>query len=103
MEVWAPALATGKGILSPAFQQQRLAGMVTAGPGVTYGLGLFEITGFLGHDGEVPGYDSVALYQPASKTTVIVLGNLSPLLSTPPQSSLETFPNVATALVQAIS
>lgn len=103
LEIWAPALATGKGILSPAMQQQRLSGMVTVtGGGVTYGLGVFEVAGFLGHDGEVPGYNSVVLYSPQKQETAIVLGNTSPILNIPQQPNLESFPNMLTALSQAL-
>jgi D-alanyl-D-alanine carboxypeptidase len=104
LEIWAPALATGKGILSPAMQQQRLSGMVnvTGAPGVTYGLGVFEVGGFLGHDGEVPGYNSVVLYSPQKQETAIVLGNTSPIINIPQQPNLESFPNMLTALSQAL-
>lgn len=104
LEVWGPALATGNGILSPAMQRQRLSGMVnvTGAAGVTYGLGVFEVGGFLGHDGEVPGYNSVVLYSPQKKETAIVLGNTSPIVNIPAQPNLESFPNMLTALSQAL-
>lgn len=43
-----------------------------------YGLGVMEIAGFLGHRGEVPGFDSCLLYSPELDATVIVLLNLNP-------------------------
>ncbi len=101
LETWAPALVTGKGVLSPSMQQQRLQ-MVNTGQGISYGLGIAQITGFLGHDGEVLGYNSTMLYSPQAKTTLVVLGNTSPLLNVPQQPTLESLPYVATALVKAL-
>lgn len=101
LATWARALLTGSGILSPSVQAQRLQ-MVNTGSGATYGLGILKITGFLGHNGEVAGYDSVALCSPQVKLTVVILGNTSPTLNEPPQRTLETLPYVATAVVKAI-
>jgi D-alanyl-D-alanine carboxypeptidase len=101
LETWAPVLVTGNGVLNAAMQQQRLQ-MVNTGQGITYGLGIAQITGFLGHDGEVYGYNSTMLYSPQTKTTLVVLGNTSPILNKPPQPTLETLPYVATALVRAL-
>ncbi len=101
LETWAPVLVTGKGILSPSTQRQRLQ-MVNTGQGISYGLGIAQITGFLGHDGEVAGYNATALYSPQANVTLVVLGNTSPLLNLPQQPTLETLPYVATALVRAL-
>jgi D-alanyl-D-alanine carboxypeptidase len=101
LEAWAPVLATGSGILSPSMQQQRLQ-MVNSGSGYSYGLGILNITGYLGHDGEVNGYNSFVLYQPQTKAAIVALGTTSPIIDVPPQPSLETLPYVATALVRAV-
>jgi D-alanyl-D-alanine carboxypeptidase len=101
LEAWAPALATGKGILNARTQQQRLQ-MVSAGPGLSYGLGVLNITGYLGHDGEVAGYNSVVLWDPVRKAAIVVLGTTSPLTNLPRQPTLEILPYVATALVRAL-
>jgi D-alanyl-D-alanine carboxypeptidase len=101
LEAWAPALATGKGILSPSMQQQRLQ-MVNTGQGISYGLGIAQITGFFGHDGEVVGYNATMLYSPQANATLVVMGNTSPLLNVPAQPTLETLPYVADALVKTL-
>jgi D-alanyl-D-alanine carboxypeptidase len=101
LETWAPVLVTGNGILNPSVQQQRLQ-MVNTGQGISYGLGIAQITGFLGHDGEVMGYNATMLYSPQTKATLVVLGNTSPLLNVPQQPTLETLPYVATALVKVL-
>lgn len=42
-----------------------------------YGFCLTNVDGWLGHNGDVPGYQAVARYHPELKTTVVVLTNLS--------------------------
>jgi D-alanyl-D-alanine carboxypeptidase len=101
LETWAPVLVTGKGVLNPSMQQQRLQ-MVNTGQGFGYGLGLVQITGFFGHDGEVYGYNATELYSPQAKTTLVVLGSTSPILNVPPRPTLESLPYVATALVKVL-
>ncbi|MEU4172271.1 serine hydrolase domain-containing protein [Streptomyces sp. NPDC026665] len=75
---WAPALADGK-LLSPRTQRQRLRFVPTSDvPGTpTYGLGIVDFSGFLGHDGQIPGYNSFVGYDPTRKATVVVLVNLN--------------------------
>lgn len=101
LEAWAPSLATGKGILNPSMQQQRLQ-MVNTGVGASYGLGILQYGASFGHDGEVMGYNATVLYSPQAKTALVVLGNTSPLLNVPQQQTLESLPYVATALVKAL-
>ena len=81
---WAPALATGRGLLSERMQEKRLAFVAIPGSkGIDgYGLGILEIDGgqfgrLLGHDGQPVGYDSFALYAPRTKITTAALGNTS--------------------------
>jgi D-alanyl-D-alanine carboxypeptidase len=44
-------------------------------PPLRYGFGPFEDHGWIGHDGEVPGYESLTLYLPAEEATLVVLTN----------------------------
>ena len=76
MHIWAPALATGK-LLSPAMQAQRLQTRSTPGqpPGQGYGLGIFNLGGWIGHNGSVPGYEAVAVYLPEKQMTLVILLN----------------------------
>ena len=76
MHIWAPALATGA-LLSPAMQAQRLQTLSMPGqpPGETYGLGIFNLGGWIGHNGSVPGYQAVAVYLPEKQTTLVILTN----------------------------
>ncbi|MFE5859850.1 serine hydrolase domain-containing protein [Streptomyces virginiae] len=70
---WAKSLATGT-LLTPATQAQRLD-VVDALPGTGYGLGIFNVQGWIGHNGSLPGYGSLVLYLPEAKATLVVLLN----------------------------
>jgi D-alanyl-D-alanine carboxypeptidase len=69
---WARDVATGK-LLTPASQRQRLRFNPTAVPHVGYGLALNNSNGWLGHNGGVPGYQSLTIYLPSERATVVVL------------------------------
>jgi D-alanyl-D-alanine carboxypeptidase len=71
---WAKTVATGA-LLSPETQKQRLKTLPTGFPGLSYGLGIFETGGWIGHNGSIPGYESVTVYLPALKATLVVLLN----------------------------
>ncbi|MEY9941605.1 serine hydrolase domain-containing protein [Streptacidiphilus sp. MAP5-3] len=76
MLYWAPALAEGT-LLSPELQRERLTFVRTSPNGPGYGLGIVDFLGFLGHDGQIPGYNSFEAYDPALKATVVVLLDLN--------------------------
>ena len=72
---WAPVVATGRGLLTPATQAQRLQTVHVPGAhaDVSYGLGLLVNAGWRGHNGSLPGYESVTVYLPAEDTTMVLL------------------------------
>ena len=85
---WSETLATGDGLLSPEWQQQRIDSFdfdlpVYAGDGVdrpqtparAYGLGLGLALGWYGHDGTMPGFNTVLQHHLESGTTLIVMTN----------------------------
>ena len=74
---WAPVLATGRGLLTPRTQAERLQVVHIPGapPDVSYGLGLFVIAGWIGHNGSLPGYQSLTIYLPGEHTTLVILIN----------------------------
>jgi D-alanyl-D-alanine carboxypeptidase len=76
MHIWAPALATGK-LLTPEMQAQRLQTVGAPGlpPQDGYGLGIFNLGGWIGHNGSLPGYQTVSVYLPQTKTTMVILIN----------------------------
>jgi D-alanyl-D-alanine carboxypeptidase len=74
---WGVALGTGDGILDPAMQAQRAESLALdpAGPTRAYGLGAGNSDGWIGHTGELPGFNTVVLYSPEAQTTIVVMVN----------------------------
>ncbi|MFJ4525398.1 serine hydrolase domain-containing protein [Streptomyces sp. NPDC088810] len=80
LRIWAPTVATGelpdgKRMISRATQRQRLITPATPIPGVGYGLGIFNVHGWIGHNGSLPGYESLTVYLPATRTALVVVLN----------------------------
>ncbi|WNO70551.1 serine hydrolase domain-containing protein [Streptomyces sp. AM8-1-1] len=71
---WARILATGT-LLKPATQAQRLDTAPTNIPGASYGLGIFNVQSWIGHNGSLPGYESLTMYLPEAEATLVVLLN----------------------------
>ncbi|WP_231391897.1 serine hydrolase domain-containing protein [Arthrobacter sp. 35W] len=70
--VYDRALGTGQGLLSQAAQIERLKSF----PGPTgYGLAVGCIDGWMGHTGELPGFNTSLFYDTTSDTSVVVLVN----------------------------
>jgi D-alanyl-D-alanine carboxypeptidase len=44
-------------------------------PDTGYGLGIFNVAGWIGHNGSLPGYESLVVYLPEAKATLVVLLN----------------------------
>ena len=49
--------------------------MTPALPGTGYGLGIFDVQGWIGHNGSLPGYQSLTVYMPQTQATLVVLLN----------------------------
>jgi len=91
LKIWAQVL--GKGLLlSPEMQKQRFASLqpIISSPCQDndpdrpkrecpdydqYGYGFGKINGWIGHTGEYVGYTSLVMYEPVSKSTVVILTN----------------------------
>ncbi|ROO86628.1 D-alanyl-D-alanine carboxypeptidase [Actinocorallia herbida] len=74
MKRWAPALAEGA-LLKPETQVERLNAPASGVPGLRYGLGIFDDHGWLGHNGSIPGYQTVVVQLPEEDATLVVLAN----------------------------
>lgn len=78
--IWAKALGRGT-LLSKRTQKERLAFApldgVSSPLSIGYGLGVFEIQGFVGHNGAILGYSSVVFYRPDRDATIVAVGNES--------------------------
>ncbi|MGW7243659.1 serine hydrolase domain-containing protein [Streptomyces sp. NPDC054804] len=80
LHTWARTAATGvfpdgTTMVGPAVQKQRLTTPSTGIPGAGYGLGIFDVQGWIGHNGSLPGYEALTVYLPSTRTTVVVLLN----------------------------
>jgi D-alanyl-D-alanine carboxypeptidase len=64
-------------LLAPEMQKQRLQTLSIPGqpPRDGYGLGIFNLGGWIGHNGSVPGYEAVAVYLPEKQLTLVILIN----------------------------
>ncbi|WP_406005635.1 beta-lactamase family protein [Streptomyces sp. NBC_00637] len=80
LRVWARTVATGVlpdggRMVSAATQKQRLITPPTPIPGTGYGLGIFDVQGWIGHNGSLPGYESLTIYLPSARATLVVVLN----------------------------
>ncbi|MFD4604982.1 serine hydrolase domain-containing protein [Streptomyces sp. NPDC058464] len=80
LRTWARTVATGvfpdgATMVGPVVQKQRLTTPSTGIQGAGYGLGIFDVQGWIGHNGSLPGYESLTVYLPSTRTTVVVLLN----------------------------
>ncbi|MFD5771245.1 serine hydrolase domain-containing protein [Streptomyces sp. NPDC127049] len=75
---WAPVVATGK-LLSPATQAERMKTLPTGFPGTGYGLGILDTNGWIGHNGSLPGYETVTVYLPSQRATLVLMLNTDSL------------------------
>ncbi|MFD6858260.1 serine hydrolase domain-containing protein [Rhodococcus sp. NPDC060086] len=79
LEIWGRALGTGQGILTPEAQRLRLDSfqynLPPATPQRAYGLGLGIEDGWVGHTGELPGYNTYVGYLPETQTVLVVAVN----------------------------
>jgi D-alanyl-D-alanine carboxypeptidase len=74
---------------------------VPAPPGAPnggYGLGLFDLAGWIGHNGTVPGYQTAVFYLPEKRTTMVVFTNTDV-----GYQGLDTSAILATAITAIIS
>jgi D-alanyl-D-alanine carboxypeptidase len=79
--VYGRALGTGKGLLPPQTQKERLHSFVSDVPplnqpplkgDLAYGIGLGKDHGWVGHNGEIPGYNTYLFYHPDLDAVVVV-------------------------------
>ena len=94
--VYGRALGTGQGLLPRDVQITRLSSIpVPSG----YGIGMNCVQGWLGHNGQVPGYNTALYYDTRTDTTVVVeVNNDHPAGTTQTTPADAIFYAVATAL-----
>ncbi|MER7949553.1 serine hydrolase domain-containing protein [Streptomyces sp. NPDC096079] len=74
LRTWARVVATGT-LLTPQTQAERLKTFPTGLAGAGYGLGIFNVQGWIGHNGSLPGYESLTIYLPEAQATLVVVLN----------------------------
>ena len=76
LRTWVVSFTTGS-LISPAMQKERLTWvtMPPMTPEHAYGIGIGINHGWLGHTGELPGYNCTAHYLPAKKAVIVVMVN----------------------------
>ncbi|APE26541.1 MULTISPECIES: serine hydrolase domain-containing protein [Streptomyces] len=94
---WAKVVATGE-LLSPETQAQRLKMLPTGFPGTSYGLGILNSDGWIGHNGSIPGYETVTVYLPSKKATLVLIINTDSLVGGQEPSTL-----LARAITQVVT
>jgi D-alanyl-D-alanine carboxypeptidase len=75
--IWAKVDATGA-LLSPETQKERLSWVSPPpGPDAQYGLAIAEFPGgLIGHDGQLPGFNSFVGHNPETGATIVVVTNV---------------------------
>jgi D-alanyl-D-alanine carboxypeptidase len=70
-------------LLKPSTQAQRLQTVPWKGyPGISYGLGIANYSGWLGHGGDLFGSKSPAFYLPAQRASLVIFANICPSKNT---------------------
>ena len=99
LRIWAKSVATGT-LIGKAAQAQRERFIPAEGlEPAEYGFALFDIKGWIGHNGSLPGYQTVTVYSPRLKATMVILLNSD---ETPPSGN-ELSTSVGKAITKVIS
>ncbi|MER5726743.1 serine hydrolase domain-containing protein [Streptomyces sp. NPDC002138] len=96
LRTWARVLATGT-LLTPATQAERLKTTPMDIPGAGYGLGIFNVQGWIGHNGSLPGYESLTVYLPQARATMVIILNTD--VETDGQEPSTLFGDAVTSIV----
>jgi len=74
LRVWAKALGSGA-LLKPETQAARISNGSSVVAGTDYSFAIFNVQGWRGHNGDIPGYTTVAVYLPERDATLVVFVN----------------------------
>lgn len=76
LRIWVEALYNGT-LLSAATQAERMTWNDLEGTGgkIKYGLGIINLLGLIGHNGEIEGYNTDMYYLPSKKAAIVCLTN----------------------------
>lgn len=106
LRCWAVALGTGGALVSDRLQRERMASVDSTvppnSPAKAYALGFGVFNGWIGHTGELPGYNSSIQYDPKTGTTVVVMVN-SDIPVGPAGSERNPAPTISDQLIEAMA
>lgn len=78
IRIWTEVFAKGSMLRPETLAERNKFGPADdEGVGVTYGLGIENDNGWLGHNGNTPGYITYAFYLPNERTTMVLMMNAS--------------------------
>jgi D-alanyl-D-alanine carboxypeptidase len=99
LHTWVVSYTTGS-LVSPEMQKQRLTWvtMPPMTPEHAYGIGIGIDHGWLGHTGELPGYNCSASYLPDKKAVIVVMVNTDI-----PVGKINPSPRIMKALAQVVT
>ena len=99
LHTWVQSYATGS-LISKAMQAERLTWttMPPNTPERRYGIGIGEDHGWLGHTGELPGYNTAAFYLPDKKAIIVIEVN-----SDIPVGKVNPAPMIMKALARVVT
>ena len=104
---WAVALGTGEDLVSPEMQKQRVASMISNvppnAPARTYALGFGVTNGWIGHTGELPGFNTSIQYDPGTQSTVVVMVNSDIPAPGPDGRPINPAPTISDELIAALA
>jgi D-alanyl-D-alanine carboxypeptidase len=102
----ARMFGTGRPLLSTATQRERehWVGFPPNSPHQRYGLGVFDFSGWIGHNGGIPGYTAIAWYLPRQQLSLVVAVNSDIHLGTKlPEYAYEPASEIAHLLTRVLS
>lgn len=74
MRTWTRMLGAGV-LLRPETHAERIGDGWSVVPGIDYSFAIFDVHGWRGHNGDIPGYATVAVYLPERDATLVVFVN----------------------------
>ncbi len=75
---WAKLLCTGKLISDRLFKRQiAFRPIPNPGPSIGYGLGMFQLADWIGHNGAIYGFNTAMFYLPSNGARIVISANKS--------------------------
>lgn len=78
LKTWVEALGKGTLITPESHDEQFTWVDEPDSPITKYGLGVMKVGNFIGHEGHIDGFNSVAMYLPSNGAVIVVMQNLNP-------------------------